>query len=125
MQNRYWLLIGALSGLAWVSIGAAMGHGVLHGESLIYFEKAQRYHIVHTLALLWLSTWAVLPLWRVVAGLWCLGVALFSGALYCMAIYGWGLNYIVPIGGVAILAGWVCLVVAIWRWKGVNDVRRS
>lgn len=124
MQSRYWLFIGALSGLAWVSIGAAMGHGVLHGDALIYFEKAQRYHIVHTIVLLWLGSWPVLPQWRVVATLWCIGVVLFSGTLYCMAIFGWSLNYIVPIGGVAILAGWALLVVAIWRWKGVNNEQR-
>ena len=117
MQNRYWLLIGALSGLAWVSIGAAMGHGVLHGESLIYFEKAQRYHIVHTLALLWMASWAMFPGWRVVAVLWSLGVLLFSGALYCMAIYAWPLSYVVPVGGVAMLVGWIVLSVYLWRWK--------
>lgn len=120
MRHRFWLLLGALSGLAWVSIGAAMGHGVLSGDALTYFEKAQRYHIVHTVTLLWLSGWASLPHWRLTAALWCAGVTLFSGALYAMAVFGWPLNYVVPIGGVLLLAGWASLAISIWRWRAVS-----
>lgn len=115
MGKRQWLIIGALSGLVWVSLGAAMGHDVLHGKALVYFEKAQRYHIVHTILLLWLASYALVPRWQVVASLWALGVILFSGCLYTMAIFSLPLRYVVPVGGVIILLGWAILVVSLWR----------
>ena len=41
------------------------------------------------------------------------GIVLFSGSLYLLAVTGvTALGAITPIGGVAFLAGWVCLGVA-------------
>lgn len=118
MCQRKWLLLAALSGLAWVAVGAAMGHDVLHGQALLWFTKAQRYHIVHTVLLCWLASWAVLPAWQSIAALWCFGVLLFSGSLYLMAVYGLPLNYVVPVGGVLMLTGWGCFVWSVWCWRG-------
>ena len=53
VEKRVFLLFAALSGFWWVALGAMAGHGLfsegLHAE---YFDKAHRYQIVHTLALL-------------------------------------------------------------------------
>ena len=58
VEKRVFLLFAALSGFWWVALGAMAGHGLfsegLHAE---YFDKAHRYQIVHTLALLVLMTW--------------------------------------------------------------------
>ena len=44
------------------------------------------------------------------------GTVIFSGSLYALSLSGirW-LGAITPIGGVAFLAGWLCLAIAAWR----------
>jgi len=47
------------------------------------------------------------------ARLWCIGLLLFAGSLYWYAVGGpHGLVFVTPLGGVALLAGWCCVVVA-------------
>jgi uncharacterized membrane protein YgdD (TMEM256/DUF423 family) len=55
-----------------------------------------------------LAVWAG---WLFVAG-----VVIFSGSLYALALSGqrW-LGAITPIGGVAFISGWICLLLAAWR----------
>ncbi len=76
-----------------------------------------RYHFYHALALLalavggtalWESRWTVAAAWS-----WLIGVVIFSGTLYLLAVSGirW-LGAITPIGGTAFIVGWVCLVIA-------------
>ncbi len=82
---------------------------------LAVFETAARYQMYHALALL-----AVALLRRrrsaaaAVAG-WAflIGIILFSGSLYALALSGakW-LGMITPAGGVALLVGWAALVFA-------------
>jgi uncharacterized membrane protein YgdD (TMEM256/DUF423 family) len=44
------------------------------------------------------------------------GTILFSGSLYGLALSGWTwLGAVTPLGGVALLAGWACLIVATRR----------
>ena len=51
--KRLFLFFAALSGFLWVGLGALSGHGLLNAEQAAeYFDKAHRYQIVHTLALL-------------------------------------------------------------------------
>jgi uncharacterized membrane protein YgdD (TMEM256/DUF423 family) len=44
------------------------------------------------------------------------GVVLFSGSLYLLVLseIKW-LGAITPLGGVAFVVGWLCLVIAAWR----------
>jgi uncharacterized membrane protein YgdD (TMEM256/DUF423 family) len=45
-----------------------------------------------------------------------IGVALFSGSLYALALTGTrGLGAITPLGGLAFLAGWLWLAWTSWR----------
>jgi uncharacterized membrane protein YgdD (TMEM256/DUF423 family) len=83
------------------------------------FETAARYQMYHALGLL-AAAWAAhrwpgpLPLWA--AGLFLAGTVLFSGSLYALALSGlrW-LGAITPLGGLAFLAGWLCLALAARR----------
>jgi len=44
---------------------------------------------------------------------------LFSGSLYLMAFTGWTrLGMITPIGGLALIIGWLALALACWRLPG-------
>jgi uncharacterized membrane protein YgdD (TMEM256/DUF423 family) len=116
---RLFFALGALSGLMSVGAGAFGAHALRHRlapESLSVFETAARYQMYHALALLAVA-WAASrwpeahPKW---AG-WCfvVGTVLFSGSLYTLALTGirW-LGAITPLGGIAFMAGWLCLALS-------------
>ncbi len=80
------------------------------------FETGVRYQMYHALALLGVA-WACTrwPGALVSAGGWLFvaGTLLFSGSLYVLALTGVrGLGAITPLGGLAFLAGWLCLALA-------------
>jgi uncharacterized membrane protein YgdD (TMEM256/DUF423 family) len=118
-----WLAIAALNGFLAVAAGAFGAHGLksrLSGDMLAVFETAARYQMYHALALLavaWLADRAPSrPQLRYsTAAGWSLtvGIMLFSGSLYALALSGVrGLGAITPIGGVAFLIGWLLLGIA-------------
>jgi uncharacterized membrane protein YgdD (TMEM256/DUF423 family) len=122
-MERYFFLLGALlSGLS-VALGAFGAHALrerLDAGMLASFETGARYQMYHGLALLAVA-WAVsrfpnsqLP--QLAGWLFIAGSVLFSGSLYLMAFTGqrW-LGAVTPFGGVAFIAGWVCLLIAAWR----------
>jgi uncharacterized membrane protein YgdD (TMEM256/DUF423 family) len=84
------------------------------------FEVGVRYQMYHALALLavaWASTQWPSPALNVGGWLFVAGTVLFSGSLYALALTGVrGLGAITPIGGLAFLAGWACLV-----WAALRD----
>jgi uncharacterized membrane protein YgdD (TMEM256/DUF423 family) len=87
---------------------------------LANYETGARYHLIHALAL-FASAYAISRLPEstlpVIAGwLFIAGIVFFSGSLYVMALSGlrW-LGAITPIGGVAFIAGWVCIAIAAAR----------
>ena len=119
-MDRTFLLIGAVLGFLGVAFGAFGAHGLrarLSPEMLAVFETGVRYQMYHTLALLIVAA-AIGHIGNarllVAAGwLFFFGILLFSGSLYALALTGaTTLGAITPIGGVAFLAGWACLIVA-------------
>jgi uncharacterized membrane protein YgdD (TMEM256/DUF423 family) len=112
---RISIVMGALG----IMLGAFAAHGLrdrLTVDLLVIFETGVRYHMYHAIALFALSV-ASTGLWSkrstvLAAGAWVVGVTVFSGSLYVLAISGqrW-LGAITPIGGVLIIAGW-CLLLA-------------
>ena len=121
MERRF-LTLGALSGFIAVAAGALGAHALrmrLGADLLAVFETAARYQMYHALALLgtaWASTrW---PGALTAAAGWCFvaGTLLFSGSLYALALTGVRtLGLVTPLGGVAFLAGWLCLALAAHR----------
>ncbi|MBI3965622.1 MAG: DUF423 domain-containing protein, partial [Chloroflexi bacterium] len=93
--------------------------GRLSPDMLNTFEVGVRYQMYHALALLAVA-WATtrfpsgLTVWA--GWLFVAGTLIFSGSLYLLSLTGirW-LGAITPIGGVAFLAGWLCLILAAWR----------
>jgi uncharacterized membrane protein YgdD (TMEM256/DUF423 family) len=118
-MDRTFLLAGAVAGFIGVAFGAFGAHGLrgrLSPEMLAVFETGVRYQMYHALALLLTAIVAGRADGRAVAAagwLFIAGIALFSGSLYVLAVTGvTALGAITPIGGVAFLAGWICLGVA-------------
>ena len=122
MSSRPWLVLGAIGGLLSVALGAFAAHALknmLDPELLRIFEKGVRYQGVHSLALLatgLLLREAPLPSLRAAALAFALGMLLFSGSLYLLALTGIrSLGMVTPLGGVAFLAGWALLALGCWK----------
>lgn len=120
-----WFQVAAvMCGFA-VALGAFGAHGLkerLTPDLLAIFEVGVRYQFYHGLALLALSVGGDV-LWqghwpRRAAVAWLVGVLVFSGSLYLLAITGlrW-LGAITPIGGVALILGWIFVVLSAREWR--------
>jgi uncharacterized membrane protein YgdD (TMEM256/DUF423 family) len=121
-MDRLFFALGSASALVAVAAGAFGAHGLrarLTPDLLGVFETGARYQMYHALALLGVA-WAVTRWpgpWPVRAGwLFAVGTLLFSGSLYALALSGmrW-LGAVTPLGGVAFLAGWACLLLGLLR----------
>ena len=119
MKNK-WLFIAALSGFLCVTIGAFAAHGlskVLEPKELAWIETGVKYQMFHTLAILGVGiaqlcreSLVANKMANVAAGSWVLGLLLFSGSLYALALgAGKFLVWVTPIGGTLFLIGWLCL----------------
>jgi uncharacterized membrane protein YgdD (TMEM256/DUF423 family) len=118
---RLFAVLGALSALVAVGLGAFAAHGLrghLSDAMLAVFETGVRYHMYHALALLavaWAAgRWPGLPV--LLAGwLFVAGTLVFSGSLYAVSTGGprW-LGAVTPVGGFAFLLGWLALAWAAW-----------
>jgi len=123
-MDRAFFSVGAVLGALGVAAGAFGAHGLkgrLTPEMLAVFETGVRYHLIHALGLLavaWAATrWASASI-RAAGWLFVVGILLFSGSLYAMCLTGVRtLGAITPIGGVAFIAGWLCLAWGAWRGR--------
>lgn len=115
------VVLAALSGAIAVALGAFAAHGLrgrLSAERLTTFETGVRYQFYHVVGLL-AAGWASAQgsqVWLAWAAGWLfvLGTVLFSGALYLLALSGQRrFGAIAPFGGLAFIAGWLCLAAAL------------
>lgn len=116
----------ALAGLALalaVAAGAFGAHAlraVVDPRQIEVWQTAVLYHLVHGLALLVLAALIELrPSLRSLRLAWATigtGLLLFSGSLYLIVLTGarW-LGPITPLGGVAMIAGWLLLAGIGWK----------
>lgn len=120
-MSQHFASIGAILGGLAVATGAFGAHGLkdrLDARALEIWSTAAHYHLVHAVALLVVGILAQRAAGTAltVAG-WSLlvGVVIFSGSLYTLALTGVGwLGAITPIGGTAFIIGWGALAVALW-----------
>jgi uncharacterized membrane protein YgdD (TMEM256/DUF423 family) len=112
-----WIRIAAALGFLAVALGAFGAHALkarLAPDLLAIWQTGVLYHLIHALALLALALYARSAAATVSAAsitvpavAFVLGIALFSGSLYALALTGIRpLGAITPFGGLAFLFAW-------------------
>jgi uncharacterized membrane protein YgdD (TMEM256/DUF423 family) len=129
MTYRATLRASGILGALGVGLGAFGAHAL---EDLLMsrgmtetWKTGVSYHLLHTVALLGVGVWMRSEesvqrcCLRWVPAAWILGVVLFSGSIYGIALGGprW-LGPVTPLGGLSLIAGWVLVAVAALNPKG-------
>ena len=107
----------ALSAATSVVLGAFGAHalkGKLSISSQATFETAVHYQMTHSLGLLLVGVLmlvlGVKTPWLTAAWSFTVGIFLFSGSLYGLALLGWRwLGPVTPVGGALFIVGWLAL----------------
>ena len=118
------LILGGLSGLSAVAIGAFGAHGVTDPQVEDWIRTGVQYQLPHAAAV-----FGCFPLFRAGAGrpaqvaawLFLAGSLLFSGSLYLIAATGvrtWGA--VAPVGGALLMTAWGALA-----WAGLKADMRA
>ena len=120
---RLFVVLGALLAALGVALGAYGAHALKAGlapEALAIYQTAVQYHMWHALGLVGVGLLCnVLPGsgWLRASGwLFTVGIMLFSGSLYLLAVTGtrW-FGAVTPLGGSALMLGWLALALALLR----------
>lgn len=105
-----------------ITAGALGTHALrtrLTPDQLDIFETAVRYHLYNALGLLGLGAVRLShdsALLRLSGLAIVTGIVLFSGSLYLVAFGAGGpIHFVTPLGGLALIAGWLLFAVAVWR----------
>lgn len=115
------LSLAAANGFLAVALGAFGAHGLkdrLTPALLSTYQTAVQYHFYHSLALLGVGLlllhWPGRHLIAASGVGFALGILLFCGSLYWLALGGprW-LGPVTPMGGLAFLVGWLLLFAAV------------
>ncbi len=123
MMAKLFILIGSIVMGIGVGIGAFGAHGLegrVSERMMSNYQTGVHYHLIHGLGIFGVG---LLALKMTGSGLvhgagWAflIGIVLFSGSLYTMALTGiTKLGAITPLGGVAFIVGWVLLGIAAMR----------
>lgn len=118
-MKKYFYLTSA-AGVLGVSAGAFGAHALKdildEARTLSTWNTGVLYHLIHVPALLattlFSSNQAYPSRWLSKAcQCWLLGILLFSGSLYSLALGGprW-LGPVTPLGGIFLISGWVCVI---------------
>lgn len=121
-------VFAAASGMLSVILGAFAAHGLkqkLPENLLSAFQTGVEYQMAHSLAILLIvllhkSFNDALMVYA--AGAMAVGIMLFSGSLYLLAItqVKW-FGPVTPLGGLAFIVGWGLLIAAALRSSGVSQ----
>lgn len=129
-MHKLFLVTGAYIGALSVVLGAFGAHGLkklVPAESLVSYETAVRYQFYHVFALIltgFLFAHGHPSFMKAAGWLFISGMILFSGSLYLLtyktATQASGLAWvgpITPIGGMLLVAGWICLALALTKGR--------
>ena len=120
------ILLASFFGATGVALGAFGAHGLSDlleaNGRLDTFHTGTLYHLVHVLAILG-AAWVLsqydnqFAVWAGYA--FAIGILLFSGSLYILAIFNIPImGAVAPLGGIAFILGWIFLGVVAWQSGG-------
>jgi uncharacterized membrane protein YgdD (TMEM256/DUF423 family) len=114
---RYGGLLAGFAGASAVLLGAFGAHGLRSSMDSAHYElwhTAVEYHFWHALALTAAVLCARAKFSHVAVGAFVLGIVMFSGSLYALALGAarW-IGIVTPIGGLAFIVGWIVLGLAL------------
>ena len=112
-MQSVWIGLGSLAGLLAVAVAALAAHGLadLDAQAIQMVRDADQIQGWHALALLACGLWAPRGgrLVHASATAFALGLMLFCGAVYALAIGGVHLPLVAPVGGSVLMLGWLLL----------------
>lgn len=122
ITSKIFLVIGSLNAMLAVMLGAFAAHGLknhLTQDLMAIYQTAVQYHFFHALGLLVVGLIALhIPSAAVKWSGWLMvmGILLFSGSLYLLAISGtrW-LGMITPFGGICFITAWALLAWSVYK----------
>ena len=128
LPPKLFFVLAGLHGAVAVALGAFAAHGMaVHyaPEAVGWVDTASRYQMIHAAALAAVAAafggaGRLRTRLALSAAGWAfaLGGVLFPGALYALAFTGIGaFGAVAPIGGVALILGWVALALAGVGWR--------
>jgi uncharacterized membrane protein YgdD (TMEM256/DUF423 family) len=112
---RRFAIAAAIYGALGVALGAFGAHalrGALDDTTMRLWHTAVEYQLWHALALLAVALALPASRWqRIAAFAFAIGIALFSGSLYALALGAPRLvGAITPFGGLALITGWLAML---------------
>ena len=125
MNSATLVALGAANAALAVVAGAFAAHGLegsIPPRLFDAFETGAQYHFYHALGLIILGLVAArsassLPL-KIAGWSMLLGIVLFAGSLYVLALTGISaLGAITPLGGLAFIVAWLALAWHGWRYN--------
>lgn len=109
----------ALAGASAVVLGALGAHALraqLSAPMLDVWHTAVHFQFWHALALAVCASRPRTHAAHLAAVLLAIGIVLFCGSLYALALGATGaIGVMTPLGGLAFIAGWIALGVSFWR----------
>jgi uncharacterized membrane protein YgdD (TMEM256/DUF423 family) len=112
---RRFAIAAAIYGALGVALGAFGAHalrGALDDTTMRLWHTAVEYQLWHALALLAVALALPASRWqRIAAFAFAIGIVLFSGSLYALALGAPRLvGAITPFGGLALITGWLAML---------------
>lgn len=122
-MNKFFILAGSITGMLGVALGAFGAHAfksfLESSGRLDTYETAVKYMFYHSLALILIGILhKEFPVTAINNSGWAflIGIIIFSGSLFLLCATGIKvLGAITPIGGVAMIAGWLLLFLGVYK----------
>lgn len=120
---RFFLVFACVSAALSIGVSAIAAHGLTlaaqDAQALAWALDMQRFHALGLLVLVVLARQGEIDAWMMATGaLFVVGTLLFSLNVELRLLHGIELlRPLVPYGGMAFMAGWVALAIALWRSK--------
>lgn len=115
-MQRLWIALGAVAGLTAVAMAALAAHGLdtLNPAALQMVRNALQMHGWHALALLGCGLWAPRGgrLADCAGAAFAVGLLLFCGAIYSLALGPVHMPILAPVGGTLLMLGWLLLALS-------------